>query len=223
MKKLQAVAAAFLAAASVGQVSADPGYFASAELLLLAPKVNSTGFEQVFYEGVDFTSVEVEGDFDDGLEAGYRIVAGKESCDGFGVQFRYFHFDQNIGYDGLWDAGAGTVSVIGDVGVQAMAFDAEVFQRGKFRSWDTVLSGGLRYGSVEYNQPANFFNGIPAVVFAGATGLEFDGVGPTLALTGERELGYGLSIVGRARVALLFGEIDYTPAFRSGGSFTIAR
>lgn len=215
MRKLQAFAVV-MSASLAAQSAADPGFFASVEAVLLAPKVQSDGFEYVFYEGVDFEalSVETQGSFDDSLQGGVRLVGGYEGCDGCGVQFRYFHFDQDIAYDGLWIGGT-TIPVAGDVGLKAQALDAEVTQRGGLRSWDLVVSGGLRYGSVEYSQPPNFFNGIGAVVFNGATGLDFDGVGPTVALSAQRPMGYGLSIIGRARTALLFGKIDHTPAFLS--------
>ena len=222
MKMSQAFVAVAATALGVGQAAADPGYYASVEALFLAPKINSQGFETVFYDGVDHLAVDTDGSFSDDLEAGYRVVIGKESCDGFGVRFRYFNFDPDVHYDGLWDAGSGTVSVVGDVGVEVEAIDFDVTQRAEFRAWDLIVSGGLRYGNVEINQPAGFFGGIGAVVFAGATGVEFEGVGPTFSIEAQRPIRCSnFSIIGRARVSLLYGDIDYTPAFRAGGTFTI--
>lgn len=220
MKSLQAVAALMITVVGAAPGAADSGFYASVEALLLAPKVNSQGFEFLFYEGVDFDAVEVEGDFEDGLHGAVRFEVGKEGYDGFGARVRYFNFDQSVAYDGLWDGGSGTIAVIGDVSLDVQAIDFELTQRGDFRSWDILLSGGLRYGSVEYQQPPNFFNGIGAVINPNLTGSEFEGVGPTLSLAGNRPLGYGLSLIGRARVSLLFGDIDYTPAFLSS-AFTI--
>ena len=219
--KVRAVVYCALAAMIGGEARGDAGWYASVEALLLAPKVNSTGFEQVFYEGVDFDAVQTDGNYSDSLEGGVRFILGNEGCDGFGTQFRYFSYDNDIAYNGLWDAGAGTIPVIGDNNIDVDAFDAEFTQRGSFRTWDLVATGGLRYGSVEISQPTNFFNGIPAVVFGGPTGVEFEGVGPTFSLSANRPLGYGLSLIGRARTALLFGDIDVTPGFRAGGSFTV--
>ena len=66
----------------------------------------------------------------------------------------------------------------------------------------------------------NFFNGIGAVVFGGPTGVDFDGVGPVFSASATRPIAGSLHLFGRARTALLFGDIDVTPAFRSN-PFTI--
>ena len=221
MKALSAVCVALTAMLGVSQSKADPGYYASAEYLLLAPKVNSTGFETLFYDGFDHHNIEVDGSFEDDLKSGFRVVLGKEACDGFGVQFRYFHFDQNVEYDGLWDNGIATTPVNGDTGIKVEAFDAELTQRGSFRSWDILVTGGLRYGKVEFDIPSNLFTGIGAVIFGGPTGSDFDGVGPTVSLSAQRPLGYGLSVIGRARTALLFGDVDYVGAFLPNTYLTI--
>lgn len=218
LKVLIGCAAGLLSAVSA---SAAPGVHASVEALLLAPKINSTGFENIFYEGVDFDNVNVEGNFEDALKGGVRFVLGKESCCGFGAQVRYFTYENSFAYDGLWDAGSGTLSVIGESEISVDAIDVELTQRGSFSSWDLVVTGGLRYGSVDISQPGGFFGGIPALIFAGGTGVEFEGVGPTFSLSAQRPVGHGLSVFGRARTALLFGDIDVTPGFRAGGVFTI--
>ena len=96
-------------------------------------------------------------------------------------------------------------------------------QRGDFGCWDWLVSGGLRYGEISINEPGIFGpSGIPAVVFVGPTGVEFDGIGPTFAAEAIRAVGCsGVSIFGRARTALLFGDVDLTTAFRTGGSVAI--
>lgn len=199
---------------------AEAGWNAGVEYLLLAPKVNSTGFEMLFYEGVDFDTVETEGDYNNKLEGGVRLTGGYETCCGFGAQVRYFSYDNDIGYQGLWNAGT-TIPVFGQNTIDVDALDIEVTQRGEFKSWDVVATGGLRYGSVDITQPTNFFSGIPAVIFGGPTGVDFTGVGPVVSLSAQRPLGYGLSIFGRARMAMLFGDVEVTPAFQSGGTFTV--
>lgn len=221
VKRFSQLAVAVLAALQVGSAHAEPGCFGSVEALLLAPKINSTGFQSVFYDGVDFDTVQTDGNFEDQLKGGVRFILGNEGCCGFGTQVRYFTYENNSEYRGLWDAGAGTIPLIGDNEIDVDALDVEVTQRGSFSSWDIVATGGLRYGRVEISQFDGFFDAIPALVFGGSTGVEFEGVGPTFSLNAQRPMGYGVSLFGRARTALLFGDIDVTPGFRSGGSFTI--
>ena len=46
------------------------------------------------------------------------------------------------------------------------------------------------------------------------TGVEFAGTGPTVSGEASRRFGCsGLSLFGRARSALLFGDVDWTTAF----------
>ena len=212
MLKRSLYAVAMLATAT-GSVLADPGYYAGVEYLLLSPQITNRGFDNIFYVGAA-ASVETDGVIDDGLESGVRLTVGKEACDGFGVQFRYFHFESDFDYSGEWDGGT-PILINGLVDIEANAIDIEMTQRAQFRAWDLVVSGGLRYGSVEIAQPGGLFNGIPALVFNGRSGVEFEGVGPTFSITAQRPIGNrGLSVVGRARTALLFGDIDQTYAFQ---------
>lgn len=206
---------------SVGVCQAKPGTHASVEWLLLAPKVNSTGFDQIFYDGAAI-GIETEGNLNAGLESGVRFIVGQESCDGLGVQFRYFHFENESGYSGTWDGGT-PIAINGFIDVEVDALDFEVSQRASFCCWDLVVSGGLRYASAEISQGGGLFAGVPAVVFGGPTGVEFTGVGPTFALSAQRKIGCrGFSIIGNVRTALLFGDIDQRFAFRTPFTGTIS-
>lgn len=198
-----------------GVVSAndDAGWSARVDALLLTPKVQGQGFRNIFVEVPDAT--EFLGQFDNGLEGGVRFVIAKENCDGFGVRFRYFDFDNDVGYDGIWDGGTPIV-IDGESFVDVHAIDIEATQRGTFRSWDLQVSGGLRQGSVEIGQEGGLFPGV-GTFYALRSGVEFDGVGPTFAVGADRRLGgSNLSLVGRARTSLLFGDIDVLPTFGGG-------
>ena len=70
----------------------------------------------------------------------------------------------------------------------------------RLRHWDLEVSGGLRYGQLEYVNPV-------ATLF-GVGNLMFDGTGPTVAVSGRRNLGTsGFALFGNLRGSLLFGDI----------------
>ncbi|MEM6655251.1 MAG: Lpg1974 family pore-forming outer membrane protein [Planctomycetota bacterium] len=196
-----------------GAAVAGGGVYGGVQFLMLAPKINSDGFNQVFYDEVDFSLVGTEGSFEDDLEGGVRFVFGAETCCGFGGRVRYFTFDNDVDYDGLWVGSGGSIPVQGQSAIDVDALDLEVTQRFDCCCWNMILGGGLRHGAVDILQPPNFFSGVSAVLNSGQTGVEFDGVGPTFSIGASRCLGYGLSVVGQARTSLLFGDIDMTRAF----------
>ncbi len=212
---------AMVAAAIAVDARADVQWYSSVEALLLAPKTQSEGFDNFFYYDAP-VSAETAGNYDSSLEGGVRFVVGGEDCCGFGARVRYFLFDNTVGYTGEWENGSGPVVLNGGVGIDVQALDFEVTQRGAFRKWDLLVSGGLRYGSVDISDGQAIFSGLGSAVFFGPTGTSFEGVGPTIAGQAKRELGNsGLSVIGRARTALLFGDIDVYSAFRSGGLLSI--
>ena len=129
----------------------------------------------------------------------------------------------NLTNTGLYDNGAGTILMAGGVDIEAHALDVEVTQRGDFQCSDWLVSGGLRHGGVDITEPNGIFGVIPVAAFFGPTGVEFSGTGPTVSGEPSRHFGgcSGLSLFGRARSALLFGDIDVTSPFRGGVVFNI--
>ena len=218
---LRAAAAAALALALPAASVADVQWYSSVEALLLTPKTQSQGFDNFFYREAPVT-VETAGSYGNSMEGGVRFVTGFEDCCcGFGGRVRYFLFDNDVDYRGEWINGV-TTELFGGVNIDVDALDCEMTQRGDFRKWDLLVSGGLRYGSVDITEGSGLFGGFGSSVFFGATGVSFDGVGPTFSGQASRPLGNsGLSIVGSARTALLFGDVDIYSAFRSGGLLTI--
>ncbi len=205
-----AVLTAFLVVGGVAHANNDAGWHARVDALLLSANVSGQGFQRIFQvipDGVYFG-----GNLDGGLQGGYRLVGGKENCEGLGVQFQFFNFDNAVGYNGEWENGV-DLDFVGELDVDVYAFDAEVTQRAEFRRWDLLVGGGLRVGGVGIHQDGSLYPGV-ASFYGVPSGVDFVGIGPTLSASAERPLGSsGLSVVGRARVALLFGELEQTPTF----------
>jgi hypothetical protein len=210
-----ALIATLVAVGGAATAHDNSGWRARIDALLLAPSVSGPGFGNIFTGAPD--NVYFGGSFDDQLLGAYRLVGAKENCTGLGVQFQYFEFDHSVDYNGEWENGV-DLDFAGQIDVDVYAFDAEVTQRGCFRNWDLLVSGGLRAGGVGIQQGGTLYDSV-ASFYDLPSGSEFDGVGPTVALAAERPLGCtGLSLIGRARASLLFGDLDTTPTFGSSVS-----
>jgi hypothetical protein len=208
--------AVFFAAGSV-----HGGAYGDVQFLLLSPHTQTSGFDNFFYRGKP-PGADTEGSYDSDLEPAFRFVLGADDCSGFGARVRYFRFDNDVNYTGEWENGGPVLELSSTVDIEVDALDVELTQRGCVRCWDLGVAAGLRYGSVDIVETSDVFGGIPAAVFIGPTGVEFEGVGPTFAAEAFRPVGCtGLSIVGRARTALLFGDIDGASPFIPGGAFTV--
>lgn len=214
MKATRMAAVAALCALSLtAQANDNAGWYARVDALLLDPSINSNGFGNIF-RGVPVDTI-LGGSLDGGMQGAYRLVGGKEHCSGLGVNFQYFEFDNAVSYNGEWE-GAANFVFDGTIDLEVYAFDAEVTQRATFRHWDLVVGGGLRAGGVEIQQGGSLFIG-PGTFYGIPSGVDFDGVGPTVSLAAQRPLGNsGLAIVGRARASLLFGTLEQTATFGGG-------
>ena len=204
------VLVALISTAGVAAGNDDAGVRFRVDALLLDAHIAGNNFGSVFPEVPSGTYF--GGSLDGGLQGGWRIVAEAENQSGLGVRFQYFEFDNAVSYQGEWENG---VSLIfgGDIGVDVYAVDIEATQRATFRKWDLVVGGGLRAGGVDISQGGGLFTGLTSF-YGVRSGADFDGVGPTVSLAAERPLGgSGLSVIGRARASLLFGEVDQVPTF----------
>jgi hypothetical protein len=216
----------FVALAALAMLAApaaandNAGWHARVDALLLNPTVSGQGFRRIFQEIPD--GVYFDGKLQDGLEGGWRLVLAKENCCGFGVRFRYFDFENDPGtpnYRGNWENGV-DLEFDGIINIDVHSVDIEATQRAQFRHWDLVFSGGLRQGSVEITQPGNLFAAV-TTFYNIQSGVEFDGVGPTMALAAERPIGCtNFTLIGRARTAILFGELDQIRTFGPGAAPT---
>ncbi len=86
-------------------------------------------------------------------------------------------------------------------GIHVQAADAEVTMTQRMRHWNLDVSGGMRYGKLEYTNA-------PLTLYGPGT-VTFEGVGPTASLQGRRCLGNsGFSLFGNVRGSLMIGDIQ---------------
>lgn len=204
---------------ALAPVAALGGGYCDVQYVLLAPKVNSQGFDNNFYYG-SAPSVEEEGSLDDALQFSLRLILGYEDdCSGFGGRVRWFTFDNDLGYDGLWNGGSGTISLAGDVNLDVDYIDTEATQR--FNAcggcWSLLGSGGVRWGRVAMtNDSVPFVDDVPASVNSATAGTTFEGAGPTVSLEGVRPVGQtGVSLFANGRTSILCGDIDVVSNYYS--------
>jgi len=135
---------------------------------------------------------------------GLRYALGYENDSGVGVRARYFGLDDSIPLAQRFGGGS--------VGLDVESIDVEATFRKTRGDWDAGVSGGVRYGNLEYT-------GDGIVIFPGE--LSFEGFGPTISVDGRRSIGdTSFSVFGNLRGSLLMGELGNTQPVRglSAGS-----
>jgi hypothetical protein len=199
-----------------------PGAYAGVDLLFLSPKLNSASVESTFYFDDTPPTADFEGDIDSPLDFAQRVFLGYQGAQGGGAQIRWFTFDNVLEYSGEWENGGPIVELFGPIKLDVDAIDVELTQRGSFRVWNWLGSAGVRYGRINLEEEDINFEEVPAAVFFGHTGFEFEGAGPTLAVGGSRPVLFdGLSLFANARTALLFGDTTLRSAFDDDAPFVI--
>jgi hypothetical protein len=124
---------------------------------------------------------------------GIRYTLGYANQSGLGARVRYWNYDTDANFVPPF-----TPSTLG---IHLDAVDTEVTLGQRLCNWDLEVSGGVRYGKLQYS------NGTPSLYGVGM--LTFEGVGPTAGLSGRRILGdSGLSLFGNIRGSLLMGHIN---------------
>jgi hypothetical protein len=165
------------------QEAGTGGLFGSIEITFLQPAIS--GVQSVFGSGTGRL-------LDTNYQTGIRYVLGYVSDSGLGVRGRYWSFDNNSDYAPPFAPAV--------FGIHVQAADTEVTMAQRMRHWDLEVSGGLRYGKLEYTNP-------PLTLYGPGT-VKFEGVGPTASLNGRRCLGNsGLSLFGNVRGSLMIGDI----------------
>ncbi|MCA9238590.1 MAG: hypothetical protein KDA37_00245 [Planctomycetales bacterium] len=220
-RNLTGAAALWALATILSGAVAQADTYADIDFLLLAPRTPSTGFVNNWYDRGPLGEPEAEGAYSDNLQFATRLTVGGEDCSGFGGRVRWFQFDNDLGYDGLWNTGVATVQVAGTTNLDVDAIDFDVTQRGSFCCWNLLGSAGLRYGRAELGNNNIPFNAIPAFIGGGA-GFCFEGLGPTIALEGRRPVcDTGFSLFAAGRTSLLWGDSDTYSPFRANNRNTI--
>lgn len=199
---------------------AQQGWGAKVEHLFLAPKLSDNGVQNIFYFGDFPSSFEQSGSIDSQLGYAQRLILGYEGANGGGAQVRWFTFDQDVGYQGVLEEGP-DIALSGGLNLDVDAIDTELTQRGRFTVWDWTATAGARYAKLSLRENEINFEDSADIVWFGSTGVQFEGVGPTMSVSGARDLGSsGASLFARARTSLLFGDTDLFSAFRQGGEYT---
>lgn len=202
-------------------LKADQGWTAQVEHLLLDPTISDSGVDRIFYFGGLPSASDQFGSIDSSLQYSTRLTLAAEGGKGGGAQLRWFRFDQDPSYTGVVEESP-TVLLNGGLNLNLDSLDFELTQRGRFGLWDWLVTGGARYANYSLREQDINFEDLSDFAWSGSTGVEFEGAGPTLSVLGERPVGSsGISIFGRARTALLFGDTDMFSAFRSGGVYRI--
>ena len=126
-------------------------------------------------------------------QTGIRYILGYANDSGLGVRARYWSFDHSSTF-------AQPNPTAAKLGIAVQAADAEVTLAQVMRRWNVDVSGGLRYGKLQYSNPG-------LTVFNPGT-VTFEGTGPTASLGLRRGLGNsGFSLFGNARGSLMVGDI----------------
>lgn len=130
--------------------------------------------------------------FHEDFGIGHRFTLGVENHQGYGVRARYWM--QNESMEGYGFYVGETLQIDMD------ALDIDLTLREKFRRWDLLLSGGVRYGR----------NGYSSDTLLPPGEAKFEGFGPTFSFQADRKLGCrGLHVIGNFRASLLFGDANF--------------
>ncbi len=166
------------------QEAGTGGLFGSIEITFLQPAIS--GAQSVFGSGTGRL-------LDTSYQSGIRYVLGYVSDSGLGVRGRYWSFDNDSDYAPPFAPAV--------FGIHVQAADTEVTLSQRLRHWDLEVSGGLRYGKLEYTNA-------PLTLYGPGT-VKFEGFGPTASCNGRRSLGNsGFSLFGNVRGALMIGDIN---------------
>ncbi len=123
---------------------------------------------------------------------GIRYILGYTSDSGLGVRARYWSYNDDFGFVPPFAPS--------QLGIQLSVADAEVTLGQQLRHWDLEVSGGLRYGKLQYS------NATPSLFGVGY--MTFEGVGPTASLSARRALSSsGVSLFGNVRGSMMIGDI----------------
>ena len=138
-----------------------------------------------------------------------RVWLGWENAEGLGVRARYFTFDADAAqpFPGPIQIGPVVLEGLGSE-LAAQTFDLEATQRGCLGNLQFQLGGGFRYAKMETG--LSVLGTAFRTPFIGGIGMDFEGVGPTVAIDVRRPFGCrGLALVGGARSSWMYGETDF--------------
>jgi hypothetical protein len=160
--------------------------------------------------GVSFLGTDVDVTPRQDFEVSPRIWLGWENADGLGLRTRYWTFDAEATQEFPSPVSILGADVVGlGSQIKAQTFDFEATQRGCLGWLQFQLAGGFRYAKMETGLSAfGLYDG--EVPFNAGVGMDFEGVGPTVALDVRRPFGTcGFALVGGARASWMYGQTDF--------------
>lgn len=169
------------------------GLFGSVEVTFLKPHLS--GARLAWGTGPEVNHM-IFGTF----EPNVRYVLGYRGDSGLGFRARYWSYQHTFQYGPPNQHEVVAPHTPAVFGIRMEAIDTEMTLDQQLRHFDLQLSGGIRYGNLQYRSDV-------ATLFNVGT-VTFEGVGPTMSLGGRRSLGSsGFSLFGNLRGSMLFGEI----------------
>lgn len=199
---------------------------AGVEFTLLKPRFDSnTAFATMEADGASFES-HSNTEFTYDLEFSPRIWLCANRHDGVGICVSFWQFDQGTATEtAAPENGFGRIDhpQFGDVDIsttvpghrfeattslEACVIDVEATKRTRLRSWSVAFGTGLRLASLEQTYAAQLTNSNGVALGSIDYRHSVDGLGPTMSLSALRPIFPCLSVYGKARGSLLWGDGD---------------
>lgn len=203
--------AASVRADNMGGEAEDPvccerptsNWYVGLDVPVLKPHTGTLGFGY----GAAHPEVDITPSHD--FEISPRIFLGWENADGLGLRARYRTFDADATEQFAFPANHPLAGVLAGTKtwLKADTIDIEATQRGCLGQMQFQVAGGVRYAKMETGVGA--FGTAGAIPFDVGIGMEFEGVGPTVAIDLRRPFGSrGFALVGGVRASWLYGQTD---------------
>lgn len=121
-----------------------------------------------------------------------RFLVGGERENGLGLRASYWLYDDTSLYAAPYSPS--------QLGIEAQTVDVEIYTRHEYEIGDLWIGGGVRYGSLRYSNVGGDTPFNPGRV-------DFEGVGPVLALAAKRDIGGSSYLLARTKAAVLYGDL----------------
>jgi hypothetical protein len=209
----------------VGRCPTSIKFTSGFQITLLKPYFSDNiAYSTTDSDAQTFTST-TDAPFRYGLSIAPRIWIGASNCDNLGIRARYWQFDQeadpvaaNPPANGLGQVAPAPFSNVNQAianpnqtlfansSLEMHVLDLEGTKWIDFCNWSFGAAAGLRYGANKQYYQSRTTTAEGATIGTIDFSHNFDGVGPTFALEGHRQLTPRLGIFSNARASLLFGE-----------------
>lgn len=177
-------------------------------------------------------------DFDFTTQFVPQFTIGAVGANGFGFRLGWWGFANQTNEFSVIAPGGNAVSAAplgaqlfgaAATGISAASklrfnvWDFEATELVEYSSWYFLLTGGLRYAHISQDYAAVLTNGGGTPLATLASGHNFNGVGPTVSLTGKRPIGLtNLYFFGSARGSVLFGNAKQSAVLGAADAYASA-